>query len=459
MTVRPRTLCGVVALVAALVTLAVVLIPDLRFAYRDASLRVSIETAAALIALVVAYIFIGRYLRSHRLDHLGVAVGLVTLAASNAFTTANVALGPWTSIGYLGAGTSLAGVIVLAVAAFLPDTRMVRSRREIVAAAAGALGISVLFAFSLKLLFETFPIRENLLDLDPATPHVPTDVALLVVSLLSTLAMAAAAVGFARDAERRPDALLTWLAVGVTIGAFGRFHALLFPPIQSEWVYTGTLFRLAFYLVLLVGAAIEIERYWRGLANEAVLEERRRIARDLHDGVAQELAYIDRASRRLADTAGDEAARQITAAAVRGLADSRRAIAALTRPLDEPLELVLAQATEDVAARTGLDVSFDLAEGVQLDVERREALIRIACEAVANAAVHGRARGVRIELENGRGVRMRVVDDGVGFDPAEAAGRRGFGLVSMRERAEAIGGSFRLRASPGSGTAVEVELP
>ena len=120
---------------------------------------------------------------------------------------------------------------------------------------------------------------------------------------------------------------------------------------------------------------------------------------------------------------------------------------------------MLAQATEDVAARTGLDVSFDLAKGVRLDPARREALIRIACEAVTNAAVHGHAHGVRVELSNGRGVRMRVVDDGVGFDPAAVRGKPGFGLVSMRERAEAVGAAFRLRARPGRGTAVEVELP
>ncbi len=119
---------------------------------------------------------------------------------------------------------------------------------------------------------------------------------------------------------------------------------------------------------------------------------------------------------------------------------------------------MLAQATEEVAARTGLDVSFDLAPGIELAAEQREALIRIACEAVTNAAVHGRARGARVELVNGDRVLLRVVDDGVGFDPVEAARRRGFGLVSMRERAEAVGAVFRLDARPGSGTSVELEL-
>ena len=108
MKVRPLALCGAVAAVAALVTLAVALVPDLRFGYRDPSVRVAIETAATLIALVVAYIFIGRYLRSHRLDHLGVAVGLFTLALSNACTTVNVAVGPWEQLRDFAWGSSLA---------------------------------------------------------------------------------------------------------------------------------------------------------------------------------------------------------------------------------------------------------------------------------------------------------------------------------------------------------------
>ena len=78
---------------------------------------------------------------------------------------------------------------------------------------------------------------------------------------------------------------------------------------------------------------------------------------------------------------------------------------------------------------------------------------------MTNAAVHGHAHGVRVELTNGRGIRLRVVDDGVGFDPAEGATRHGFGLVSMRERAESIGAAFHLDAAPGRGTAVEVDLP
>ena len=90
-----------------------------------------------------------------------------------------------------------------------------------------------------------------------------------------------------------------------------------------------------------------------------MLEERRRLARDIHDSIAQELAYIHRRTAHVA-AAGDLVAAQIAAAAQRGLTESRRAIAALTRPADEPFELALPQELETVAAREGVDVVLDL---------------------------------------------------------------------------------------------------
>ena len=105
-----------------------------------------------------------------------------------------------------------------------------------------------------------------------------------------------------------------------------------------------------------------------------------------------------------------------------------------------------------------VELDLALARGVRISSDAREALVRIACEAVSNAARHGQAHTVRVELERGEHVRFRVVDDGVGFDPSIARAGR-FGLVSMRERAQSVGGSFRVRSAPGTGTEVEVELP
>jgi signal transduction histidine kinase len=172
------------------------------------------------------------------------------------------------------------------------------------------------------------------------------------------------------------------------------------------------------------------------------------MARDLHDGLAQELAYI------ASETEG-----RVAAAAERALDESRRAIAALTRPVDEPLEIALAQAAEEVAQRVGTRTLLELAHIAGCSAEVREALIRVVREAVTNAGRHGRAERVLVELRNGTGAAtLRIADDGAGFDPTVPS-LHGFGLVSMRERVEAVGGRFAVTSAPGRGTEITVTVP
>jgi signal transduction histidine kinase len=109
-----------------------------------------------------------------------------------------------------------------------------------------------------------------------------------------------------------------------------------------------------------------------------------------------------------------------------------------------------------IAARTGVAVTFSSSgAAAEAGPEVHEALSRILGEAVANAR-HGRATRVHVELSTAP-LRLRVVDDGTGFDPA--AGGAGFGLGGMRERAELVGAELIVRSGPGMGTEVAVELP
>ena len=112
-----------------------------------------------------------------------------------------------------------------------------------------------------------------------------------------------------------------------------------------------------------------------------------------------------------------------------------------------------------MADRVGARVRLDLVPDLVVSAARREALIRITREAVSNAARHGRASTISVELASAPELRLRVSDDGVGFSPAAAGAAHGFGLVSMRERAQALGGTFRVSSAPGRGTEVEVLLP
>src|SRR5206468_9732897 len=151
-----------------------------------------------------------------------------------------------------------------------------------------------------------------------------------VSQLLIAALFVVASLGFTQIAERSRDELLLWLGAGCAFSAFARVNYFIFPSLYSEWVYTGDALRLSFYALLFVGAAREIGIYQRAYAEARVLEERRRIARDLHDGLAQELAFMVTTTRKLVDARyGDQELAQLASAAERGLDESRRAIASL----------------------------------------------------------------------------------------------------------------------------------
>ena len=179
--------------------------------------------------------------------------------------------------------------------------------------------------------------------------------------------------------------------------------------------------------------------------------------RELHAGVAQELAYISGQARRLA-TARDDPASRIADAAARALDQSRQAIATLSRPFDAPLDASVSEAAEEAVARDGIPLRLELATGLQAPDAVHDALTRIVREAVGNAIRHGDASSVTITLAGSDGVRLTVEDDGKGLPPGEPNGH-GFGLISMRERAEALGGTLELSPGREGGVRLEVQLP
>jgi signal transduction histidine kinase len=267
-----------------------------------------------------------------------------------------------------------------------------------------------------------------------------------------------AALGFARRHRFTEDELSGWLAVACILSAASHVNYFFHPAALSNWVYTSDVFRLGSYLALLIGAAREIASYWTSVVAAASLEERRRLARDVHDGLAQEIAYIGRNVRLLRDRGAEP---QLVDRILRGVAraqdESRRVVGALAARPDAPLDETLAEAVQEAAQRYGASVDMELASGISLSPREREAVVRIASEAVANAARHSGAEVLRIYLERAEaGMRLEVTDDGEGFD--EEQPRSGFGLVTMKDRAEALGGELRIDSRRGAGTKVELEL-
>lgn len=428
-------------------TLAVATLPHLHFAYRSLSLHLVLETTSTLIAALAAYLVLGRFRQQGRLPDLL----LVAALAASMLSSLAVAALPEVLFGRyvhgFGLWESLVGGVAAAVlwaaAAYAP-VRPVRDRGrgERIALAAFCAGALVLTAF-VVLVLSRLPagIPSALSPADTARPLLVGNPLLVGGQIAAALLLCAAAAGFARRALAEADDFVRWIAVGVVLGAFSRINYVLFPSRYSEWVYLGDLFRTAFYAVLVVGAFREIRSYWARVAEAAVLEERRRLARDLHDGMAQELAFV-----------AAEADGAVAAAARRALDESRLAISALSRPLGEPFGLVLVQAAEEVAHRHGARIRCDV-ERVDVPRALGDALLRIVREAVGNAARHGRPGTISVLLRQGS---LRVSDDGCGFDPDVA---RGFGLVSIRERAAAAGAELAVESRPGGGASVAVVWP
>jgi len=296
----------------------------------------------------------------------------------------------------------------------------------------------------------------------PSTEATANDgqTAITAFQLAAGAAFAIGSWRFARRAGRNGDPFYGWLAVTAALWSLSRGNFAFTPPREVFEITVGDWLRLAAYAVAVVAAATEFTSYWRRLAETAVLEERRRIARDLHDGLAQELAFIATQTRSFASD-GDGAAAVVARASERALDESRRAIAALTRAVDEPLDVALAQQAEEIGGRLGIRVLLDLDPVGGVSADTKEALLRIAREAMTNAGRHGRPSKIVVSLGNHDGVSLRVADDGRGFrvdDPRTFAGGR-YGIAGMRERAEALGGKVKVESRPYGGTKVEVWVP
>ena len=201
-------------------------------------------------------------------------------------------------------------------------------------------------------------------------------------------------------------------------------------------------------------------------------DERRRLARDLHDGPAQTLAAalfgVDLAVGAL-DRAPATAREELLAARalVRDALDDVRALMAGLRPrlLEERGLVVALNALAAMPPLWGTEVSVET-QGIgaeeRLPAEVELALFRIAQEAVSNARRHGAASHAQVSLTVKRGVaELRVVDDGRGFlcEPGIALPAGGEGLPGMHERAELLGGTLRVESAPGAGTRIAVMLP
>jgi signal transduction histidine kinase len=202
----------------------------------------------------------------------------------------------------------------------------------------------------------------------------------------------------------------------------------------------------------------------------AILEERDRLAREMHDSLGQVLGFVnlktkvaeDLITRGRAADAGEELS-QMRSAVQDAYEEVRQAILSLrSAPHGQGLVPSLREYAGRLREQTGLDVRIESADGIELAPAVEAQVIRIVQEALTNVRKHAGARSVVVRFgREGADVLVLIRDDGRGFDlgAVEAAKGLHFGLLTMRERAESIGGALRVRSAPGQGTAVELRIP
>jgi signal transduction histidine kinase len=279
-------------------------------------------------------------------------------------------------------------------------------------------------------------------------------------SLLLLFGLAAWAFAWRSPDYEEDDVLVRALAIGAVLAASSRLCFLLYPSSLISLVHVGDVFRLGFYVVLAGGAAARIQRYWTAEAEAVAFQTRERVAREIHDGLTQELGFIASHAASLASGRGDPGqVDHVAMAAQRAQHESRRIIDALEGAAPRRLEGVLRQAVGPVADRHGATVAMEIDPALVLNAGITHEISQIAREATSNAVRHGGATTIAIRVGVSEGeVRLTLADDGEGFDRG-AIDRSGFGLRSMEQRAIQLGGALVIRSDPGQGATVELVAP
>jgi signal transduction histidine kinase len=222
-----------------------------------------------------------------------------------------------------------------------------------------------------------------------------------------------------------------------------------------------------------VGVAIENAELYEELQGMATLEERSRIGRELHDGLAQVLGYLHLKSKtveRLLSSGqvsqAQDQLHDIQEVARETYGDVRESILGLRTTITPGTGLIptLTEYLHKFSHQSGINARLVMGDGAEVDIAplAEIQLLRIIQEALTNIRKHSQASRawVRIEAEGGQAL-ITVEDDGQGFDPSrvEGDGYGRFGLQTMRERAESVGGDLQLWAQPGQGTRLTIQFP
>ena len=421
---------------------------SLESVYELQDARLVFDTAVAVVASFVCVLTTIRFLVEGRTLDLLLAGGFLSIALGTiAFGLVPVLEGgSLTSAAawqYLGA--RLLGAALIAMAPYT-NRRLVARRRALVAVAAGVVGLLVASALGIQMPGAEIAASGELVE----GSYVRLAAALLALLWLIAL------VGFGVRYRRYGRDLDSWMCLAATLAVFADLHLVLTPIVSSDFLLQGDFLRVLAYAILVVGV-------WRAISQaefgRAVADERARVARDIHDGLAQYLFAISTQVSMLETGAPlDEVLPRLKRAATSAQQEARFAVLALSSAGGSSrFDSALRRYVDVLTADGELDVDVDVDPQVRLAPDEQIEVFRIVQEGLGNARRHAGARHVEVSIAQRAGRRVVLVaDDGVGF--AEADVPSGQGIANMRLRAQAIEGELTLRSGTGRGTAIEVVL-
>ncbi|MFV2064600.1 MAG: sensor histidine kinase, partial [Chloroflexota bacterium] len=304
---------------------------------------------------------------------------------------------------------------------------------------------------------------------------------LALLSVVATVTALVAAVVLYRMTWARGGPLSdAFTAVGLVILVVAEIQYALWPSVYSGLVTSSDMMRLVAYTVLVAGTIADQRSDLRSLrsaytaldrmrvneAERATLEERSRLAREIHDGLAQHLWFAKLKFERLSSGLAEEdkpLASEVTEALDAAIVEAREALVTMRSSLEEdvPFADMLARTVDDFESRSGLRVEYSAATRMPASLAPRVQveLLRIVSEALTNVRKHADATTVRVKAEFSEGdVLVTITDNGRGFVQEEAYDQ-GLGLQGMHERARLIGGSLLVRSEISGGTTIEVRVP
>jgi signal transduction histidine kinase len=412
-----------------------------------------VQTSIALTGTLVAFLMLGRYRRFLDNRDLLVLFAVLLLAWVHMFFKVVPDLINPNSVGngvserievWGGSVTKILAAWYVLSSTMLgepPENTSLARQRDRTLYAPGLLAI-----LALVLLVWLAPISHG--GLTHAVPA--SQLASVAVEFAGALLFFVAGWRLTQESSQLGDSFLSWIAAGCLFGGFAMISSGLFGAQGGEWLQPSDIFRMALVGAWAWGAVLEIRQYWSTISESSRRKAQRSVALDLHDGTAQELALISSYLYATADERGsDEWHRRIQSTAERALAEVRRTITALS---DDPGQSNVAVLDNNLH----LDETSTSTEGLD-DPRCRESIVFIVREAVTNAVRHGRADSVNVHLSSeNTGPVLRVIDNGVGFDPDGVLDTGRFGIMSMKEQAASIGASLSILSAPGAGTTVEI---